>query len=713
MTTDVQALSDVSESTFAISGMSCGTCAENMAKVLRAMGGVHAVDASYVLGRAVVKYDCRMITPSDIKKAVEKLGYVATEVNEGHVPDKGRTLRPGIALTITVGSMLVIAWMMQFFAVGPVWLAGVLGALAAVIGGFPIASKAIRAARHRQLSVDALVVIAAVAAIAIGHTMEAGVVIFILLLGELLEEITIAKTSKAIRGLGSLLPDTVMVKRGEVETEVGIAEVAIGDIVVVRPGERIAVDGVVVAGNASVDQAPITGESMPVEKGPGDEVYSGTISQVGAIEISATKVGEASTVARIKAMISEAQGRKAAVQRLVDRFATYFVPAMLVIAAVVYVVTGDIQRAITVLIVACPCAFVLGTPTAVVAAIGAAARRGIIIRGGDVLETLGKVNGVVFDKTGTLTRGRPRVMDVKRICGHPEKDVLKFAAVAEKLSEHPLAGAILDKAREWDLLISAPTDFRVKRGRGVEVKHDGLRIILGNRDLLAENAITITAEAEAYMQERESRGETVLIVTHDREVCGLITLADPIREQAPETIRKLRESGMHRIIAMYTGDNHRTASSVAKFLGIEEVAAGLLPEDKVNRVKALSGNGHTIAMVGDGINDAPALATAAVGIAMGKVGSDIAMQAADVVLLTDDLLQVPAALALGRKALTVIRQNLIFALVFNTTMIFLASEGVLSMAVGALCHQGSSLFVILNSMRLLLATPRGRLPGRR
>jgi P-type E1-E2 ATPase len=301
-------------------------------------------------------------------------------------------------------------------------------------------------------------------------------------------------------------------------------------------------------------------------------------------------------------------------------------------------------------------------------------------------------------------------MDVKRICGHTEKDVLTFAAVAEKLSEHPLAGAILDKAREWDLLMSAPTDFRVTRGRGVEVKHDGLRIILGNRDLLAENAITISAEAETYMRERECKGETVLIVTHDREVCGLIALADPIRKEAPETITKLRASGMHRIIAMYTGDNHRTASSVAASLGIEEVAAGLLPEDKVNRVRALSGNGHTIAMVGDGINDAPALATAAVGIAMGKVGSDIAMQAADVVLLTDDLLQVPAALALGRKALTVIRQNLVFALVFNTTMIFLASEGNLSMAIGALCHQGSSLFVILNSMRLLLVTKRGRTP---
>jgi Cd2+/Zn2+-exporting ATPase len=700
----------MTEAIFAIAGMSCGTCAENVAKVLRAMSGVHAVEASYVLGRAVVQYDGSLITPSAIRKAIAELGYAAAEVKGDLAPDAERTQRRRIALTTAVGSLLVVAWMTPLVAAVPSWLPGLLGALAATIGGFPIASKAIRAAGHRRLSVDALVAIAAVAAIAIGHYMEAGVVIFILLLGELLEDITISKTRRAIHGLGSLLPDTVMVRRGEGETEVSISEVAIGDVVVVRPGERIAVDGVVVAGNASVDQAPVTGESLPVERGPGDAVYSGTISQVGALEIRATQVGNDTTVARIQAMIREAQGRKASVQRLVDRFATYFVPAMLVIAAAVYFITGDIQRAITVLIVACPCAFVLGTPTAVVAAIGAAARRGIIIRGGDVLETLGKVNGVVFDKTGTLTRGRPRVMDVKRICGHPEKDVLKFAAVAEKLSEHPLAGAILDKAREWDLLISAPTDFRVKRGRGVEVKHDGLRIILGNRDLLAENAITPSAEAERYMQEHERKGETVLIVTHEREVCGLIALADPIREEAPEAVAKLQSSGMHRIIAMYTGDNHRTASCVALSLGIEEVAAGLLPEDKVNRVKALSGKGHTIAMVGDGINDAPALATASVGMAMGKVGSDMAMQAADVVLLTDDLLLVPAALALGRKALTVIRQNLVFALVFNSTMIFLASEGIVSMAIGALCHQGSSLFVILNSMRLLLVARRGKPP---
>ncbi|MHB9031175.1 MAG: heavy metal translocating P-type ATPase, partial [Candidatus Latescibacterota bacterium] len=415
------------------------------------------------------------------------------------------------------------------------------------------------------------------------------------------------------------------------------------------------------------------------------------------------KVGKNTTVAKIKAMITEAQGNKAQVQRLVDRYATYFVPAMLVIAVVSYLITGDIQRAITILIVACPCAFVLGTPTAAVAAIGSAARRGIVIRGGEVLELLGKTNAVVFDKTGTLTCGTPRVIGIKRICGHADKDILWFAAVAEKLSEHPLAIAILEKAQEWDLAISTPDDFQVKRGHGVELKHDGLRIVLGNRELLADNRIALPVEAEAYMKERESRGETVLIVAHDREVCKLISLPDPIRKEAPEAVRSLKASNVHRVIAMYTGDNHRTASNIAYSLGIEEVAAGLLPDDNVNRIKALRGNGHTIVMVGDGINDAPALATADIGIAMGDVGSDVTMQAANVVLLSGDLSHVPLAISLGRKALTVIRQNLFFALIFNTTMIFLASAGIIKMVTGAICHQGSSLFVILNSMRILLA----------
>ncbi|MFZ2658699.1 MAG: cation-translocating P-type ATPase [Victivallales bacterium] len=701
------------EVTFSISGMSCGNCAAGLEKEIQALEGVQSASASHVLSHAVIRYDPAVIGADAIGKRIRRLGYEASERrDDGAGDESGEVKRSEILFVVGVGGLLVAAWMMRFLSSIPAWLPDAISGFAALVGGYPIASKAVRSALRLQLNVDALVVIAASAAFVIGNYLEAGVVIFILLLGELLERITVSRTSSAIRGLGTLLPDKVNVKRDGDEIEVACSEIAIGDVIIVRSGERIAVDGIVLSGTATVDQSPVTGESMPVEKNCGDEVYSGTLSQLGAIEIRATKVGRDSTVAKIRTMIVEAQENKAEVQRLVDRFAAYFVPAMLVIAAVAYAVTGDIQRAITILIVACPCAFVLGTPTAMIAAIGAAARKGVVIRGGDVLETLGRIDGVVFDKTGTLTRGVPRVMDIRTVCGHSEKEVLKFAAVAEKLSEHPLGRAILEKAGEWELVIATPDKFCVKRGHGIEVSHDGLRIVLGNRDLLADNGIALPADAESYMQERELRGETILILAHDKEVCGLISLADPVRKEAPESIRALKECGVNRIIAMYTGDNNRTALSIAGDLGIEEVAAGLLPEDKVSRIKALKDKGYSIAMVGDGINDAPALATADVGIAMGVVGSDITMQAASVILLNDNLSQVPSVIALGRKTLGVVRQNLAFALLFNATMIFLASGGFICMVVGAICHQASSLFVILNSMRLLRAM-KGEIRGKR
>lgn len=701
----------MTETTFSISGMSCGACAAKVEEAVRSLQGVQAVDANFVLARAVVKYDAGLIGPRVIRHAIQRLGFAATELQDGVEIEVCGARRRRIMLVAAVGVLLGLAWAMQWVDAVPRWAVIALAGLATVLGGCPIVIKAARSAIRLELNVDALVAIAASAAVITGYYLEAGIVVFILLLGELLEEVTVAKTAKAIQGLASLLPDTVTVKRGDDECEVPTSSLAVGDIIIFRSGERIAVDGVVLAGAASVDQSLVTGESVPVEKAAGDNVHSGTINQIGAIEVRATKVGKDTTVAKIKAMIAEAQAKKAKVQRFVDRFAAHFVPAMLVVALAVYLLTWDIQRAITILIVACPCAFVLGTPTAVVAAIGAAARRGIVIRGGDVLETLAKVNGVVFDKTGTLTRGRPQVTDIKRICGHPEQDVLRLAAVAERLSEHPLAGAVLDKAKEWDLAVATPDHFEVKRGQGVEVRHDGLWIVLGNRRLLAENGIPLPPGAESYMADRERQGQTVLVVAHDRQVCGLVSLADPTREEAPAAIASLRTTGMGRRIAMYTGDDHRTASSIAGPLGIAEVAAGLLPEDKVGRIKALCGKGHTVAMVGDGINDAPALATADVGIAMGVAGSDIAAQAAKVVLLSDDLTDVPAAIRLGRKTLNVIQQNLIFALVFNASMVFLASAGAISMVLGAVCHQASSLLVISNSMRLLLAMKRRPVTG--
>ena len=598
-------------------------------------------------------------------------------------------------------ALLILAWIARFLSWTPPSVSTALVAAVILFGGVPIASNALRGVLRRELNVDSLVTVAAVAAVALGSYFEAAIVILILTLGELLEQMTVARTGRAIRGLAQLLPDTVTCKAGDREREIPTSHLNVSDVIIVRSGERIAVDGFIVRGQASIDESHVTGESLPVDKREGDDVYSGTLNRLGAIEIAATRVGPDTTVARIGRMVLDAQRTKAPVERLVNRFAKYFVPAVLVLAAIIYLATSDARRAITVLVVACPCALVLGTPTAMVAGIGAAARRGLLIRGGDALETLGRVDSVVFDKTGTLTLGAPRVVSIKQICGHPDRDVLQFAAVAERLSEHPLAGAILDRAREWDLAVSAPEHLRVKTGQGVEVRHDGLTIILGNRSLLADNGIAVTPEVETFLQDREIRGETALLVAHDREICGVITLADPLREEAPDTIRALMRSGVHRIIAMYTGDNHRTASAIASSLGIQEVAAGLLPEDKARKIRSLMDRGHTVAMVGDGINDAPALAVASVGIAMGSRGTDISRQAAHVTLLNDNLLNVPAAISLGKKTLSVIRQDILFAILFNAVMILLASTGRISIIVGAVCHQASSLLVILNAMRLL------------
>lgn len=627
--------------------------------------------------------------------------------------------------------LLVLAWLLSRFLAIPTLAETLLLLAAVIIGGIPIALNAISALRKKNLTVDTLVVIAASAAVAIGDYSEAGLVIFILLLGEFLEDITIAKTSQAIEGLASLIPATVKLKQGEQEVEIATADLKVNDVIIIRAGEHIAIDGVVARGTGTIDQGVVTGESLPVEKSRGDAVYSGTILADGTLEVRVTKVGEDTTVARIEQMIATAQEKKAPLERTVDRFAKYFVPAVFVFAAIVFLVTRDIRRAITVLIVACPCALVLGTPTAVVAAIGAAARKGIIIKSGRALEAAARINSVVFDKTGTLTYGDPSVVAVKQVCGqHEDKKVIELAALAEKLSSHPLAKAVVEMTKDWELAIVAPDDFRAKKGQGVEVRHNGLHILVGNRSLLVENNISLSTETDDYIKSRERGGETVLIVAHgrglcqdagrkgarckdngsqiccDKEICGIISLADTVRKGAFPAIQSLQTTMGGMKVALSTGDNRRTAGYIADALGIEEVSAELLPEDKTKKIEALRADGYRVAMVGDGINDAPALATADLGIAMGVVGRDIAIEAADVVILNDDIVSVPRLFKLGRKSVSVIWQNILFALLFNTAMIALAALGLVSMLAAAIFHQISSLVVILNSMRLLRGVKR-------
>jgi Cd2+/Zn2+-exporting ATPase len=474
------------------------------------------------------------------------------------------------------------------------------------------------------------------------------------------------------------------------------------EVVIVRPGERVPVDGKIISGCGSINQSTLTGESIPVEKGVGDRVYCGTINESGSCEIETTQVAEDTKLAQIKRLILEAQAEKSPTQRVMDRFARYFIPAILLIAFATFLITGDPIRAITILIVACPCALVLGTPTAVVAAIGNAARQGILIKGGVFLEQMGRLKTLLMDKTGTLTHGRPKVVEIKALDGMDEKEVLYWAAIAEKRSEHPLARAIQEKAEETGLHIPHPESFENFRGKGVKAQWNSKTIILGSSEMLKGEGIEILESAKELLKSKESQGMTSLFVTLDNRLLGILSIADTLREGAKEAIDKIREQGVSEIW-MLTGDSELVADRIGKQLGIR-YEAKLLPEEKVMRVKEWKKQGQTVAMVGDGVNDAPALAAADIGIAMGAVGTDVAIETADIALMTDDLKKISTVIRLSRKALRVIKENLVFAIVFNTVLVVLSAQGWVSMILGAVMHQASSLLVILSSMRLLRKT---------
>jgi Cd2+/Zn2+-exporting ATPase len=471
------------------------------------------------------------------------------------------------------------------------------------------------------------------------------------------------------------------------------------EVVIVRPGERIPVDGKIISGCGSINQSTLTGESIPVEKEVGDKVYCGTFNESGSCEVEATQVAEDTKLAQIKRLILEAQAEKSPTQRVMDRFSRYFIPAIILIALATFLVTGEIIRAITILIVACPCALVLGTPTAVVAAIGNAARQGILIKGGAYLEQMGRLKTLLMDKTGTLTHGRPKVVEIRGLDGMDEKEVLYWAAIAEKRSEHPLARAITEKTEELGMNIPHPQSFENFRGKGVKVQWNSKSILVGSSEMMKGEGVEIPESVKTLLQSKQSEGMTSLLIAADRLLLGIISIADTLREGAKEAIEQIRGQGVSEIW-MLTGDSALVADRIGRELGIR-YEAKLLPEDKVMSVKEWKRKGRVVAMIGDGVNDAPALAAADIGIAMGAVGTDVAIETADIALMTDELEKIPTVVRLSRKALRVIKENIIFALAFNTVLIILSAQGWVTMILGAVLHQASSLLVIFSSMRLL------------
>jgi Cd2+/Zn2+-exporting ATPase len=678
-----------------IENIHCGDCALNIERSVEHLPGVLSAEVSYVLSSATVYYDPHRIEVEKIKKAITKPGYIVRETLAERTWTFWKEMKSFIFLGLS-GITLASSWILEWLGLGPSYLPTALSIASLILGGYPILRGAIQTLLIPDLNVDTLVSIAAIAATAVGAYREAAVVIFIMLLGESLERVTVGKTRKAITSLIQLAPKTAWIRRDGKEVEVPIEGVKSKEIVIVKPGERIPVDGQIISGCGSINQSMLTGESIPVERGVGDRVYCGTINESGSCEIEATQVAEDTKLAQIKRLILEAQAEKSPTQRVMDRFARYFIPAILLISLTTFLITGDSFRAITILIVACPCALVLGTPTAVVATIGNAARQGILIKGGVYLEQMGRLKALLMDKTGTLTHGRPKVVEMRPFNGLDEKEVLYWAAIAEKRSEHPLARAILGKAEEVGLNIPHPDFFESVRGRGVKAQWNGKTITVGSPEMLKKEGIEVPESVEMLLK---SESTTSLLIALDRRFLGFIALGDTLREKAKTTIDKIRKEGISEIW-MLTGDSHQVADRIGKELGIR-YEAKLLPEEKVKRVKEWKRQGQTVAMVGDGINDAPALAAADVGIAMGAVGTDVAIETADIALMTDELEKIPAVIQLSRKALRVIKENLVFAIVFNTIMVLLSTQGWVSMILGAVMHQVSSLLVILNSMRLL------------
>jgi Zn2+/Cd2+-exporting ATPase len=577
--------------------------------------------------------------------------------------------------------------------------------VATLVAGAAIASRAVRDLTIRRVGIEALVTIAAVGAIVIGELWEAAAVTWLFAVGGALEATTVGRTRAALGRLLELVPEVARVRRDGVEVEVRPAEVRPGETVVVLPGGRIPVDGEVTAGAAAVDGSTITGESMPVETGVGDEVNAGTTTAGGRLEVRAVRVGGETALGRIIHRVEEAQEDRVPAQRAIERFARWYTPAVVALAVLAGAVTGDVRLALTLLVIGCPGALVISMPIAVVAGIGRAARRGILIRGGEHLEKVGRVTAVALDKTGTLTEGRPELVAVLPLADDVDPDdVLRWAALAEAGSEHPLAAPVLAAAAAAGMTVPAtPEGFVAHAGGGVEVEAAGHRLAVGTPRLAHELGVAVPAGAHAALDQQRAAGRTAVLVLRDARVVGVLALADRVRDDAVAAIAALRAAGVHEVV-MLTGDAAPVARSVAAAVGIDHVRAELSPEGKLTAIRELQAAGHVVAMVGDGVNDAPALAAADVGLAMGTAGTPVAIETADVALTTDRLPRLAEALTLSRRTVRVMRQNVAIALA--TVAVLLA--GVLArevhMAGGMLVHQGSVLLVIVNAMRLL----RGR-----
>lgn len=723
----------VAEAVLTVPEMDCAGCVQRIRDRLCTLDGVDDAAGQPVSRRLQVTYHPERVTLDDIREEVGRLGYAAREDDGKRATvDAAATWRgPGAVRTWISGGLMAVALMLRAFDVDPVLLElpvedlhlpGLFFILAAVVGGWNFFPKGIRSVRALSLDMNFLMTVAIVGAAGIGEYLEAGAIAFLFSLAELLERFSVDRARRSIESLLDLSPEMATVVSGDDEVRRYVEDVVPGDLVVVRPGERIPVDGVVEGGGSAVDQSPVTGESMPVDKGEGDEVFAGTVNGEGHLRIRVDKAAEDTTLARMIHLVEEAEGRRTRSERFVERFARWYTPAVTVGAVLVAagppLLVGApfgewFVRGLTLLVIACPCALVISTPVAVVSGVTAAARNGVLIKGGVHLEAMGEVEVVAFDKTGTLTRGHPEVVDIVPAPGGrvTEFDVLGSAAAVERYSEHPLARAIVRaaKARMPAGVGHASTTnpsskaegqpdveaFESIRGLGVRARLDGRECQVGQPELFEDLA---GLDDEIHRLRRE--GKTVVCVGPPERTHGLLALADRPRPAAARAVAALRKAGVKHIV-MLTGDNVETALSIAREVGIDEVRAGLMPEEKVRIVEELEATAGRVAMVGDGVNDGPALAAASVGIAMGAAGSDTALETADIALLGDDLSKLAYLYRLSHRGRGIIRQNIAASIALKGGLAIGVPLGLVSLIVAVIVgDMGASLAVTGNSLRL-------------
>ncbi|MBX3592118.1 MAG: cadmium-translocating P-type ATPase [Burkholderiaceae bacterium] len=683
-----------------IDGMDCPTCADVIEHALVRLDGVLEAKVSYAAERLRLEYDHERTSRRLVERRLGALGYrIVAEEDHGWWVEHRE-----LVFSLAAGASLLAGWLASragwpdAVSQWPYWAAY-------AFGGFFTLRDAVQSLRSKRFDIDTLMLVAAAGAAALGQWAEGALLLFLFSLGHALEHTAMDRARRAIEALAELAPKTALVRRDGAEIEVEVENLLRGDRIIVKPGQRIAADGNVAEGASAVDQSPVTGESVPVDKSAGDPVFAGTVNGEGVLLVDVTRLATESTLARMVRLVSEAQTQKSPTQQFTDRFERFFVPAVLVGAALLiavppllgYPFADAFYRAMAVLVAASPCALAIGTPAAVLSAVARAAQAGVLIKGGSHLENLGRLNAIAFDKTGTITEGRPRLTDVVAF-DVPENDLVSLAAAVESRSGHPLAQAIVTAARERGLRWNEPADAEAVTGKGIRATLDGRRVEIGNLKLFAGESVNkaVTDEVERL----ESGGRTTMLVRADGRFAGVLGLMDTPRAGVIGALATLRSLGIARTV-MLTGDNERVARAVAKEVGLDEVRASLLPEEKVSAMASLVGEHGTVAMVGDGVNDAPALARATVGIAMGGAGTDVALETADVALMGDDLGKLPFAVALSRAARRAIRQNLIVALGVVAMLIPATLFGWAGIGLAVLVHEGSTIVVVLNALRLL------------